>query len=83
MEYVDQMELFSVASWIYLFLRKDDGVTKSIKVLTLVHICCQSCTKFASDSHVFHHKTHLHVKKKNPEVCSTFYIFEKGIKTLI
>lgn len=41
------MELFSVASWIYLFIRKGDGVKKTTKVLTLACICCQSCIKLA------------------------------------
>ncbi len=41
------MELFSVVSWIYLFIRKEDGVKKTTKVLTLACICCQSCIKLA------------------------------------
>lgn len=74
MECADQMELFSVASWIYLFIREGDCVKKMTKVST---ICCQSCT-FASKLQLFCYKTHLHVKKKKLQKFAASSIFFKS-----
>lgn len=77
MECADQMELFSVASWIYLFIREGDCVKKMTKVST---ICCQSCT-FASKLQLFCYKTHLHVKKKNSKSLQHLLYFSKANQT--
>lgn len=76
MECADQMELFSVASRIYLFIRGGNCVKKMTKVST---ICCHSCT-FASKLQLFCHKTHLHVKKNSKSLQHLLY-FSKGIQT--
>lgn len=77
MECADQMVLFSVVSWIYLFIRERDRVKKKTKVSTSAPVCCQSCT-FASNLQLFCHKSNLHVKKNSKSLQHLQYFKEQN-----